>query len=141
LSIRLPANVISPASAVMLPVIRLNSVVLPEPFGPINAVIEPSATVRSAPSTAVRPPKRLVTPRTSSSGPDNSEVDRVKARSWACTGEARVSAPLWSVNSVSTGCRLRQAAAAVGSSPAGRNSTTSTRIAPRMSTRVDVPPP
>ena len=33
-SIRLPSNQISPASAFMPPVTRLNSVVLPDPFGP-----------------------------------------------------------------------------------------------------------
>ena len=42
----------SPASARMVPSIRLNSVVLPEPLGPISAVIEPSGTVNEQPSTA-----------------------------------------------------------------------------------------
>src|SRR5918992_4202620 len=43
--------------------------VLPAPFGPIRAVIEPSATSSVAPSTARIPPKRLTTSRASKIGP------------------------------------------------------------------------
>src|SRR5207247_1625533 len=39
----------------------LNRVVLPAPFGPISAVIDPSLTSRVAPSTARMPPNRLTT--------------------------------------------------------------------------------
>src|SRR5918995_3118923 len=46
----------------------LNSVVLPAPFGPIRAAMEPSATPKVAPSTARMPPKRLTTPSISSKG-------------------------------------------------------------------------
>ena len=38
-----------------------NNVVLPAPFGPINAVIWPAATRNDAPSTASKPPKRFET--------------------------------------------------------------------------------
>src|SRR6185312_8726972 len=41
---------------------RLNSVVLPAPFGPIRAVMAPRGISRCSTSTAFRPPKRRVTP-------------------------------------------------------------------------------
>src|SRR5215211_7487503 len=43
----------------------LKKVVLPAPFGPISAVIEPSLTPRLARSTARMPPKRFSTPSAS----------------------------------------------------------------------------
>src|ERR1044072_7973475 len=46
---------------------RLSSVVLPAPFGPMRPCTVPRRTARSTASTAKRPPKRRVTPRTSSS--------------------------------------------------------------------------
>src|SRR3954464_7984748 len=45
----------------------LNSVVFPEPLGPIRAVTVPSGTSSEQSSTAATPPKRLPTPSTSSS--------------------------------------------------------------------------
>ena len=57
-----PSNQTSPASGVIVPPSRLNTVVLPEPFGPISAVIEPSWTENDAPSTARSPPKRFSSP-------------------------------------------------------------------------------
>ena len=47
---------------------QLNSVVLPEPFGPIRLTSSPASTVRSTASTAVTPRNRLVSPRISRSG-------------------------------------------------------------------------
>src|SRR6185369_5766766 len=44
-----------------MPVIRLKSVLLPAPFGPIKAWIEPSSTFRLTSLTATRPPNRIVT--------------------------------------------------------------------------------
>src|ERR671921_790593 len=64
---RRPSNQIPPESAFMTPVTRLNSVVFPEPLGPISAVIVPSRTWRSAPSTARTPPNAFDTFLTSSS--------------------------------------------------------------------------
>src|SRR5437870_4441182 len=52
------------------PVMTLNSVVLPAPFGPINPVIRPASAVSEASSSATLPPKRTLTPRTSSRGTD-----------------------------------------------------------------------
>src|SRR5215831_11552138 len=45
----------------------LKAVVLPDPFGPIRAVIVPSATEKLQPSTAITPPKRLLSLSTSNS--------------------------------------------------------------------------
>src|SRR6516164_6501027 len=44
----------------------LKSVVLPAPLGPISPRISPSASVKLTSETATSPPKRLVTPLTSS---------------------------------------------------------------------------
>src|SRR5437899_10828471 len=46
----------------------LKIVVFPAPFGPINPTSSCGSTVRLKSATAVRPPKRIVTPRASSSG-------------------------------------------------------------------------
>src|SRR3989304_4601993 len=43
------------------PLIKLNSVVLPAPFGPIRATISPSPTPKLTPLRTRRPPKRLPT--------------------------------------------------------------------------------
>ena len=48
------------------PVIRLNTVDLPAPFGPISPTISPSRTSMSKSLTAFRPPNCLVSPLTSS---------------------------------------------------------------------------
>src|SRR3954447_5314577 len=45
---------------------QLNAVVLPAPLGPISPTISHSLTARLSPSMAVRPPKRMVRSRTSS---------------------------------------------------------------------------
>src|SRR5712671_5599748 len=44
---------------------RLKTVVLPAPFGPINAWIVPRRILRSTPCTAVKPRNSLVRPRVS----------------------------------------------------------------------------
>src|SRR5690606_4501520 len=53
-----------PLSARSKPVRRLNSVVLPAPFGPIIEVMSPRWTSRCSTSTARRPPKERETPST-----------------------------------------------------------------------------
>src|SRR5918999_5226490 len=63
-SIRSPRNRISPRSGRWKPEITLKSVVLPAPFGPIRAVIEPCPTSSVAPSSAAMPPKCFTTPST-----------------------------------------------------------------------------
>ena len=47
---------------------RLNSVVLPAPFGPMTLTISPGMTTRSRSSITCRPPNDLLTPRNSSIG-------------------------------------------------------------------------
>src|SRR5918995_6068263 len=54
-SILLSRNLISPLSGVWTPAIMLKMVVLPAPFGPIKATIEPSATEKLAACTARKP--------------------------------------------------------------------------------------
>src|SRR6516162_8420856 len=63
-----PSTNTLPAVGRRWPVIRLNSVDLPAPLGPITAAISPSATARSTPETARKPANDLERPRTSSTG-------------------------------------------------------------------------
>src|SRR6185295_8644010 len=63
-----PAKTISPAVGFSVPVIRLNSVDFPAPFGPITARTSPGSTVISTPSSAASAPKRRINPLHSSSG-------------------------------------------------------------------------
>ncbi len=48
---------------------RLNVVLLPEPFGPINPRISPSFTSKETLLTAVKPPKTLANPLTANISP------------------------------------------------------------------------
>ena len=144
---RVPSSQTSPASAFIAPVTRLNSVVLPDPLGPISAVMLPAATVRSAPSTAVMPPNALAAPLTSSIGraagaaasTASETTADASARSRTCSVPAP-SAPAWSWYSVPAVCRRRHQPSRVGSSPAGRNRTMSMRATPKSSTRELLPP-
>src|SRR5699024_8781740 len=61
-----PSQRTEPSSARTNPQITLNSVVLPAPLGPITPTTSPGPTVSDTPSSAVSPPKRTVTPATSS---------------------------------------------------------------------------
>ena len=45
-----------PSSALSYPVMTLNSVVLPDPFGPIRPATVPSSTAMEAPFSACTPP-------------------------------------------------------------------------------------
>src|SRR5581483_3780393 len=67
-AISLPSKRHWPRFGLSKPVSRLNSVVLPAPFGPISAVIAPRCTSRWSTSTATRPPKLRCTPSATSSG-------------------------------------------------------------------------
>ncbi len=57
-----PNSLTEPLSAVRSPVIRLNSVVLPAPFGPMISRRSPGMTVSETFLVAGRPPKRLLRP-------------------------------------------------------------------------------
>ena len=61
-----PSSVIRPRVGVRNPPIALKSVVFPAPLGPISPMKPPSGTSTVASSTAVRPPKRIVTPSATS---------------------------------------------------------------------------
>src|SRR5262249_31362568 len=57
---------ISPESGLKNPEMSAKRVVLPAPFGPMTAEIDPPGTASEIASVAQRPPKRLVTAMTSS---------------------------------------------------------------------------
>src|ERR1700761_2127825 len=59
--IETPSNVTSPPSGAYRPEITLIAVVLPEPFGPTSPKISPGTTWKLTPSSAGKPPKRLIT--------------------------------------------------------------------------------
>ena len=61
-----PSNITRPPLAGREPDIRLNSVVLPAPLGPISPWISPVSTVSETSFTATSPPNRRVSPVTSS---------------------------------------------------------------------------
>src|SRR3954469_22259623 len=63
-----PAKTTSPAVGFNTLVIRLNTVDLSEPFGPITARILPGSRLMSTASTATSAPKRRTNPLHSSSG-------------------------------------------------------------------------
>src|SRR5262245_37758670 len=61
-----PNSEIDPASGASSPVIRLNSVVLPAPLGPMMRRRSPGSTARSMPLVTRRPPNAFVNPVTAS---------------------------------------------------------------------------
>src|SRR5215469_7839477 len=63
-----PSTNTRPAVGRRCPVIRLNSVDFPAPFGPMTAAISPSATAKWTSVTARKPANDLERPRTSSIG-------------------------------------------------------------------------
>ena len=75
------------------PEMTSNSVVLPAPFGPMRPTTSPGDTRNETSSTAMTPPKRTDTPRTSSSRPVSARVRRGVGREplpTACRRDARV---------------------------------------------------
>ena len=63
-----PLKAIVPAVGLSRPDTQLTRVVLPAPFGPMMPTISPRWMVRSISRMAIKPPKRLVMPRTSRRG-------------------------------------------------------------------------
>ena len=57
----IPSKTISPELTGNTPVIKLNSVVLPAPFGPITPNTSPCLTPKDTPVRAATPPKLLLT--------------------------------------------------------------------------------
>src|SRR5438067_450206 len=66
-TIERPSKATSPRVGCIIPVITLNSVVLPAPFGPIKPWISPTSTWMVTSRSAMRPPNCLVTCSTSRS--------------------------------------------------------------------------
>src|ERR1043165_6429597 len=64
----LPNSRTCPALDGKIPVIRLNSVVLPAPFGPMIALRSPGMILNVTPRTACRPPKLFDSPFNSRTG-------------------------------------------------------------------------
>src|SRR5437660_12280011 len=62
-----PSNTTSPRLGRCRPLMTLNSVVLPAPFGPIRPVMRLASAASATSLTATSPPKRTVTPLTSRS--------------------------------------------------------------------------
>ena len=71
---------IEPEVGTSAPDTQLNSVVLPEPFGPISPRISPSRTSNDTPLSAMKPPNCFVRPVTVSTGP-------IGARAWRSGGD------------------------------------------------------
>src|SRR3954463_6516058 len=61
-----PPNRIEPDVGASVPESMLKIVLLPEPFGPIRPRISPWSTLNDTLLTAVKPPKRLTSPSTTS---------------------------------------------------------------------------
>ena len=85
-----PSNRMRPDVGRSTALIRLKSVVLPAPLGPIRLQIAPASTSSETSLTATRPPKRLETPSSRSSGVTTATscgVGSVSPR--ACSGARR----------------------------------------------------
>src|SRR5258708_2412907 len=74
-----PSNIIEPAVGSNVPDSMLKIVLLPEPFGPIRPRISPCSTRNDTLLTAVKPPKRLTRPSTTSTAIPSLERDDVSS--------------------------------------------------------------
>src|SRR3954447_3413756 len=70
-----PSNSIPPAVGGSVPDSMLKMVLLPEPFGPIRPRISPRSTLNDTLLTAVKPPKRFLSPLTTSTAPSRKKPD------------------------------------------------------------------
>ena len=91
-SMRSPSSQTSPLVGVIVRLMQLKAVVFPAPFGPMSAVILPASAVKLQPSTALMPPKCLLSPLTSStSKPRFNHVEcppPQRGRAQLCVSEA-----------------------------------------------------
>src|SRR5262245_3931553 len=86
--IYLSFHTIRPAVGARMPVIRLSSVVLPDPFGPKMPKISPRSIENEISDTAVNPPKRFVTSMSSSStAPDCERADHALRHHQDCNDQ------------------------------------------------------
>ena len=106
-------RVTRPPCSCTMPVITLNSVVLPAPLGPMRPITSPGRTVSPAPSSATKPPKRT-----------------------SISAATKVLVPGWGVSPVGGGRRYvrrrsQLARSRSPSSPPGRSNMTSSMVPPR----------
>src|SRR2546422_645355 len=79
--VRSPLKKTSPAVSGITPVMRLKTVLLPAPLGPIRPWIAPRVTVMEKSATASKPPNRRETPRSSRSKAGSRSCGRPSAQS------------------------------------------------------------
>ena len=87
-----PNSLTEPPSAVRSPVMRLNSVVLPAPFGPMISRRSPGMTVSETFLVAGSPPKRLLRPAISSAARSCGRLRRAGLAGAACRALAACAA-------------------------------------------------
>ena len=102
---RAPSNAMVPSSGANTPAIRLNSVVLPAPFGPITAKIAPSGTANVTSATARSPLKFFETLATSS----NAAMSRLRlvGASWSRRSRRASGGQMPSGSTITTSSRQR----------------------------------
>ena len=110
-----PNSDIEPPSGVSSPVMRLNKVVLPAPFGPMISRRSPGATLRQTLVVTRRPAERLA-----------ELVDDERAHCLVTASEAAVFCRALDLSAD----RARRTAP--GTSPSGMNTTMATKMAPSM---------
>ena len=98
-----PKNRTDPALGRSAPAIRLNVVLLPEPFGPIRPRISPSATSKDTFLTARKPSNDLVSPLTSSTYGANAWPFGKGSTASAAISFGQTMRPLPSTNWITTG--------------------------------------
>src|SRR2546428_843763 len=81
-----PSTSIAPAVGRMRPISMRMVVLLPEPLAPRKAKIEPAATSIERSSTAVKVPKRLVSPRVRMIGPARTQPPALEVEQRVCGG-------------------------------------------------------
>ena len=102
-----PSSRTVPLSGCRWPVIRLNSVDLPAPFGPITAAICRVSTVRLTSETARNPPKDLLSPLISSTAPTSQPDPQLRIARRRCRPGTRTAAPAGSCPARTASIRCR----------------------------------
>ena len=108
-------NWIEPPSGASSPVMRLNSVVLPAPFGPMISRRSPGSTFRLTLAVTRRPPNDLLKPLTASA-----------VMAFGSASGATFFVPLIARHAA------RDSRAMPGTRPSGMNTTIATKMAPSM---------
>ena len=130
-----PASRTRPASGGYNPEIRLNSVVLPAPFGPINACSVRSVTTMLASTTACVPPKLLRSAWASSTTSDEAASGCRNAGNVASATMLRPDIAAATVGSRRIGALTRRQ---TPTSPVGENTTKPTKSNPKNNSQFGV---